>query len=275
VIGGLEEVVRMRKFPALLAIPLAIAWMSCGSVEEIYIPPKGQIEDPVAYFGMEPCTCYEYVLESEWKQSTSGFTQKLGMAVENVGMATDFGKKLHIVRYRHSGRTDRIVRQDFVDPTDPKLLLYGVNPSGRTGGEYWKMSPPPPLVSGPVQEGALVLAEAETTKHSPPDTDEEGPTTAFRAQYRNLEEVEIGVYDEIEQAFHRETVQAYPISYGGASDLGREVWNSQRRWFVPERGFVKMKMPLAGEENTWVLLHTRTLEGCTPEGAEPRDWCGR
>lgn len=265
----------MRKFPALLAIPLAIAWTSCGTVEDTYIPPKGQIENPVAYFGMEPCTCYEYVLESEWKQGTSGFTEKLGVAVENVGMATDFGKKVHIVRYRHSGRTDRVVRQDYLDPTDPSLLLYGVNPSGRTGGAYWKMSPAAPLVSGPLTEGKLIVADASTSMHTPPDTNEEGPDTAFRAQYRNLEEVEIGSWDEVEQVFHRETVEAYPISYGGASDLGRDVWNGQQRWFIPERGFVKMKLPLDGQENTWVLLHTRQLEGCTPEGAEPRDWCGR
>lgn len=265
----------MRKLTALLAIPFAIAWVSCGEDDAVHIPPKGQLEDPVAYFGMEPCTCYEYVLEQEWEQGATEYTQKLGMAVENLGMAADFGKQLHIVRYRLSGRTDRVVRQDFLDPSDPNLLLYGTNPTGRTGGEFWKMSPAAPLVSGPVDEGALVVADAETTKVTPPDSEEEGPQTAFRAQYRPVEEVEIGKYDEIEQVFHRETVEAYPISYGGASDLGRDVWNGQMRWFVPERGFVKMRLPLGGEENTWVLLHTRQLDQCTPEGAEPRDWCGR
>lgn len=267
----------MRKLPAMTAILLGIALASCGDEgkDGPFIPKKDLIEDPVTYFGMEPCTCYEYVRESEWAQNDpSKITTKLGVAVENVGAAKEFGKQVHIVRYRMGGNV--LVRQDYLDPTSPELLLYGANPTGKTTAPFWQFEPAISFVRGPVEEGKVVSSTAKVSRITPPDQKSEGVESTFRAQYRPVETVEIGKYDEVEKVFHREAVEAYPISYRGASTFEQDdVWEGQTRWFVPERGFVKMKLNLAAQEDTWVLLHTRQLEECTPEGAEPRDWCGR
>lgn len=267
----------MRKFPVALSLFAALGLAACGGEDTpTKLPPAVVLEDPVGYFGMEPCTCYEYAPEDEWLAGKSDFSEKLGMAIENIGGQVQFGRPLHIVRYRLMGTLNRVVRQEYLDPTDPELLLYGVIPTGERNDPMWKFDPPASLVRGPVQSGTHVTMTLQTTKHTPPDTDEEGPEIRPTAQYRTEEEVEIGEWDEVEQISQRMTVTATPIAYTGARDLGTDVWNGQVRWFVPERGFVKMTLDLAGESKSWVLVRTRKLaeEACTPTGADPMDLCG-
>lgn len=271
----------MRRIP--FAIPLlALVLAACGDEKgPTVIEPPPVIEDPVAFYGLEPCTCYEYAPAKEWEAGETTFSRKLGVAVENFGGATRLGRDYHVVRYRMSGDVNGLVRQEFLDPTDPDLLVAGINPTGERNDPIWRLDPPASLLRAQrdpstgeavlLPSGSLVMSEAATSQITP-FSEEEGPEVRVRVQYLDEEEVEIGYWDKVELTYGRETVVATPIGFSGVEGLK----NGHRRWFVPERGFVKMTLELSGETETWVLVQTRELiaEGCTPEGPEPTDLCG-
>lgn len=269
----------MRKNRVAFALLFALG--ACGGEDEQQtFEPPALIDEPVAYFGMEPCTCYEYAPAAEWEAGESSFSRKLGVAVENFGGEVRLGRDYHVIRYRMMGTANRVVRQEFLDPTDPELLVAAIDPTGESNAPYLRFDPPASLVRAErdpdskeaiLPVGSLITSKAETTEVSPVE-EAPGPEVRVSAQYLPEEEVEIGFWDEIAREYARETLSATPIRYSGAEGLE----SGQRRWFVPERGFVKMTLDLLDETETWVLVNTRELvaEGCTPEGAEPTDWCG-
>lgn len=260
----------MRKFTEAFSLLAVLALGACGEDPPTYVPPKNQIEDPIAYFGMAPCSCYEYAPADEWAAGENkNFSRKLGVAVENIGGSTRLGRDYHRVRFRIGGVA---VREEYLDPTNPLLLIAGVNPTGVTNDPVLRFDPPATLIEAPPESGQLVRSKSVTSLVSPTET-EEGSEVTVIAQARTEEEVEIGVYSNIEQFSVPETVTALPISYGGVEGLRNQV-----RWFVPEMGFVKLEMELAGETNEWVLVKTRMLDpaSCDYEGGptEPVDECG-
>jgi len=276
----------MRKLPVAFTLVAALAVSACGaedSPQQIPKPSKLDAE-PEVYFGMKPCTCFEFAPEAEWAARQQNFSAMLGVAVENLGGEVQFGRQLHIVRYRVSGTLNRVIRQEYLDPTDPELLLWGVNPTGEHNATIWKFDPPASYVRGPVAEGVHVSTEVQTTRQTPPAEDEEGPKVRLIAQYRPAEKVTIGVWDEVTRKFEPVDVKAVPIHYTHTgSELQTGIWKGFTRWFAVGseegeaplvRGFVKMSFDLEGEPTSWVLVNVRELDQCTPTGAEPADHCG-
>lgn len=277
----------MRKLPVAITLVAALALSACGEEN-----PPTQIEkpadldaEPEVFFAMKPCTCYEYAPEEEWAEGRQEFSAMLGVAVENLGAEVQFGRQLHIVRYRVSGTLNRVIRQEFLEPTDPELLLWGVNPTGEHNAPIWKFDPPASYVRGPVREDVAISTDVQTTRHTPPDEDQEGPRIRLVAQYRRpAEQVTIGVWDEVTRKFEPADVKAVPIHYTHTgSELQTGIWKGFTRWFAVGseegeaplvRGFVKMSFDLEGQPTSWVLVNVRELEECTPTGAEPLDHCG-
>lgn len=262
----------MRKFMAV--VPFIAALAACGDSDDpTYIPPKGKVDNPVEFFAMAPCSCFEYAPVDEWEAGADTFSRQLGVAVENISGATRLGRDYHRLTYRIVGGGNEVVRHEYVDPTDPELLVAGINPTGKTNDAVIKLDPAGSLIRVPFEEGDLVTTATKLRFVSPTE-DEEGPDDELLAQYQADEEVEIGEWDDIEQTYLRESVAATPISYLGIEGME----NGQTRWFVPNRGFVKLRIDLQGERNDWVLVGTRKLdpESCDWDGgpSEPVDQCG-
>lgn len=266
----------MRKFPVAISL-LALSLAACGGDDEPqqFAPPP-VIEDPLAYFGMAPCSCFEYAPADEWAQGKETFSAKLGVAVERLGGERLLDRNYHLVRYRVVGTLNEVVREEYLDPTDPDLLVAGVNVTGRRNDPVLRLDPPASLVRGPAEEMELVRSKTDISERAPAAEEEpaESESTELIVQYRDEEGVEIGYWDAIEQSYLRETVRAIPISYRGVEGLR----NDHVRWFVPGTGFVKLRMEHRGEKNEWVLINTRMLDpgSCDYDGgtSEPIDHCG-
>lgn len=260
----------MRKFTVAFSLVAALGLGACGEEPPQYVPPKKeQIDDPVAYFGLAPCTCYEYAPAAEWEEGERFFSRKLGVAVENIGGGIRLGRDYHRVRFRVRGQA---VREEYLDPSTPQLLLAGVNKTGVVNDPIMKFDPPAVLIDAPPQAGQLLRTKVTTSFVSPTDV-EEGQEVTVIAQVRNAEEVEYGAWDEFEKIFVPQTAEALPIAFAGVDGLRNDT-----RWFVPEKGFVKIRMEIEGEPTEWVLVNVRMLdaETCDHEGgpSEPVDLCG-
>src|SRR5690606_25311033 len=114
--------ITMRKLPVAITLVAALALSACGEENPpTQIKPADLDAEPEVFFAMKPCTCYEYAPEEEWAEGRQEFSAMLGVAVENLGAEVQFGRQLHIVRYRVSGTLNRVIRQEFLEPTDPEL----------------------------------------------------------------------------------------------------------------------------------------------------------
>lgn len=237
----------MRK-SRLTAVSLAVATLALaacdGGDERTPPPPPPSVGDPEAYFGVAPCSCFEYVADDPQNPL------RLGIAVESRTDIFTPGHDQYVLRYRLNGQQRRA---DFFDPTDPELRINWVNLGSGDNDQYFELAEGLPFVTGPVEDQTTVEASTQAlTKELGTET---GTTTiSMRADYA-AQPVEASL-----DGGERQTLQATRILYGGLP------WGDQVRWFVPGVGFVKLELEL--EENsgrvTWILNRVRTLEGGCP-----------
>lgn len=258
----------MRKFSLAAALVLVFAG-ACGDSDDTPPPqdPGPEIEDPRAYFGLEPCVCYEY---RDVGDPSSPL--RLGIAVENVSGNLSGGEVYHVVRYRY-GPSAQWVRMDLIDPTDPDVLLFQYET--REGGEnvVWRMDPPIPLARGPLGEHDRVSTETEALPFGSAEPVPES-WKVDTIHSRQPEKVWVQLMDEFGLEKEEVQVEAYPVTYRGLP----QNWREGTRWYAPELGLVQLEFSVDGELRTWVLDGMRTLDGCSADvgdAVELQDKCGQ
>ncbi|WP_373048894.1 hypothetical protein [Vulgatibacter sp.] len=242
----------MVKHRVAFAATLAAALTACGTDDaRSDVQPEPELENPEAYFGLDVCTCYEYV-------PVGGGNEVLGIAVESVTdtVAGSGGNMEHVVRYRRNGAE---IRQDVYRPTDPDLLLRQVTIGSPAAGTIWQSSPPVPWLRFPVESGKQVTQDATFTEFGGDQTEE----VAFVANYL-AEQVQAST-----DGGEPETFDAVRISYQGLP------FSELPRWFVPETGFVRVELDIEGTRTRWQLANKRVLEGGCPwePGEQIGDTC--
>src|SRR5690606_4473335 len=151
----------MRKFTVAFSLVAALGLGACGEEPPQYVPPKKeQIDDPVAYFGLAPCTCYEYAPAPAWEGGERSFSRKLGVALVNIGGGIRLGRDSHGVGYRLRAQA---VQEDYPDRSAPQRLLPGVNKTGVVSERIMKCDPPPVLIDAPPQAGQLLRTQVTTS----------------------------------------------------------------------------------------------------------------
>ncbi len=246
------------KRSALLSLAPALALAACGGDERTPPPPTGgSIADPITYFGVTACRCYEYVPED------AGNLLRLGVAVESVSDVFTPGTEQHIVRYRVNGQVKRV---DFYQPTDPTLLLTWVNTGDGDNDDYYEIEGGLPFVTGPVESQQTVTGDA-TVRHKLFGQDQGELAVSMRADYAAQP-----VTASIDDGATEQEFAATRLLYQGLP------WSEQVRWFVPDVGFVKLELELDDQSGrvTWILNNVRQLEGGCPwrPGDTPQDTCG-
>jgi hypothetical protein len=245
----------MRKHHAFAAALLAATLVACGADDPPPPLEEPTIGDPEAYFGMERCTCYEF------RSADPNDTQLLGVAVESVADLYSPGEPWHFVRYRRGGR---ILRQDYLVPSDPDLLLKQVSFRAiDQTDEIWTLKEPMPLMRFPADRAGQQVTQTGAVTLN-------GTLNDFNLVSDYVTQTVEGVsFDGVE----REDVEAVRISYSGIP------WADENhdRWFVPNRGLVKLEFSIGGARTTFTLDRKRTLEGGCPtwEPTSPvKDVCG-
>lgn len=242
---------RLLSVPPLALLALAMACGGSDEKEKIQIE-KPSMGDPVAYFGMEACSCYEYV-------ATDGSdTRRLGIAVERVD---DFysdvaGKNVHAVVYRLGGAVQKTY---VVDPTNPDLRLTRVKTGAVAGDDEFRMSPGMSIAHWLEDKSQKVTTKAEVTRYQNASAVGEPQTLDLHALIGKENPVRASLDDGA-------TEQDYPatlIEYSGTP------WNEPKRWFVPEVGNVQVEF----NGTRWILRNKRTLGGGCP-GDSVKDICG-
>lgn len=249
---------RLVSIPSIALLALAAA---CGTEEKKVIPIEGpEMGEPVAYFGVEECTCFEY------ESTDKAESRRLGVAVERVDdFYADSGDKrnVHAIVYRLGGTKQMLY---VVDPTNPDLLLNRVETGASADDDEWRLSPGMSLVQWPGNAGTQVERKHTATL------------------YRNA--VQIGEPEEVTiKTFFSDPVQVL-ASVDGVETQEFEAtrveywgtpWDEPRRWFVPGVGNVQLELQLASmakKKTTWRLRNVRELDRATCPGPSPKDVCG-
>ena len=242
----------MLKHRLALAATLAVALNACGPDDSgPVVQPEPELENPAAYFGLEPCTCYEYA-------PADGGPQRLGVAVEAVTDRFFTGIDHHVVSYRLNGQQ---IREDFFQPTDPDLVLRRSKIRGDAGDVTWVFEPEGfPFLQFPVQGNKSVVAPV-TQRQFGEDASE---NVTMHADY---------VAQPVEASLDGETTQSF--------DSVRVAWRDglfrdDLRWFVPETGWVRLELPIDNKRTEWVLQRKFQMPGTCPwDYAAPVDFvCG-
>ncbi len=238
-----------------LAAVLAASFTACGSDDDgTTILPEPKLEDPVAYFGLEPCTCYEFAPEG-------GGPERLGVAVEVVTdqFSGTPGLDEYLMRYRHQGA---LVREDAFRPTDPDLQLARARVRSTDGEKLWVFEPPLPFLRFPVEAREPVTAKSTQKEFGSPDSTE----INFRTNY-----IADAVEGSIDGGATMQTFDdAVRLQYTGL------LFPEHFRWFSPNNGWVQLELEIDGSRTEWVLHNKRQLgNGCPWEsGTPPQDVCG-
>jgi len=243
---------------------LAAALGACGGEEgKKQIIPSAQLEDPVAYFGMQMCTCYEYAPES-------GGPEMLGVAVETTTDRFSAGSGIQetVVRYRRNGVQ---FREDVFRATDPDLLLSATRIGSGATEQLWTYNPPLPYVRFPAKAGLTVTAETQM-KLFGGDTQK----VNFRANY--VSEAVDGVTTtrgDTEETMADAVRTSYTFAPGDDAQGPLDRTSDPFRWFVPNTGWAKLEFELDGKRSEWVLRNVRPIADCpTDYATRPTDICG-
>lgn len=256
----------MRKHPLAIAA-LAVALAACGTEDEgpDIILGEPELEDPVAYFGLQPCTCYEFVDES-------GMAPNLGVAVEAVSsefLGNKDGTEEYALVYNIGGNG---LRTYVFRPTDPDLLLRQVRIDPPLG-PIWNIAEPfAPYLRYPVEpreqpvEAEFQMSEmVEGASQDPVDV-------TFRANY--LPEEQTFTYSTDNGATTAESEEATRVLYR-FNNVG---FDEGVKWFIPEVGLVRAEVTVPGAgRTTYVLRNKRQLGGTCPSndlGTSVGDLCG-
>lgn len=241
------------RIAALLAVLSAALLAACGSDDGTpYQPVEAEpLDDPAAYFGVTPCRCFEFEREDGM------FDVGLGIAVESVGSTyagalEGHGTDYHVLRYR---RGSQIRRTDHLRPTDPDLLLAGVNFGSKDWENLIRIEPPVPFLRFPLDKQKRSVKAESSTQLSPAGNDQGEPEPmAFRADYNEAE-----VIASLDGS-PSEPMSAIRVLYSNLP------WPDVIRYYVPEQGLVKLDLDLQDGEGrkTWVLKRIRQLEGGCP-----------
>lgn len=239
-----------------LVATMAGALGACGEEDGGGRPPVATIEDPPAYFGLEPCTCYEYVL------ADGSSPLRLGVAVERVAnvFSSPGEEPEHLLVFRRNATVERVDGYRF-DGND--LVLVGTQLGGPATGVTWTANPPMVYLRAPVDRWVEQSIE-QTVTFRQPGTDtvvEANPSVSF-AQF----EVQVSV-----DGGEPQPVTTYRTRWQGLP------WSEPRRFFAPEQGWLQIEMENEqGSVERWVLRNKRTLgDGCPwPIDTTPRDICG-
>ena len=256
-----------RRFPALAAA-LALALVTaCGEDEGSPYTPGDQGEpmgDPAAYFGVTPCQCLEFT------RADGTFDLALGIAVETLtdvysvaleGQDTVY----HVLRYRYGGQ---VKRTDFLRPTEPDLLLAGVNYGSDDWDHLIRIDPAVPYLRFPLDKQVASVQAASTTQAAPGGAAEGEPVALpFRADFTQASVIASTDGGEPTE------MQAIRVLYDNVP------WKDVTRYYVPRTGLVKIDIDLdGGGKKTWVLKRIRQLEGGCPWGGAdsipPDQICG-
>lgn len=259
---------RLPRAPASAAIFLSL-FVACGGDEGTPQPidpdPIEPIGDPATYFGIAPCHCLEFT------RADGAFGSDLGIAVERITDAYSValegaGQEYHVLRYRIGGQ---VRRTDLLRPTDPDLLLAGVN----LGRDDWenlvRIDPPVPFLRFPLDQQTRPVTLATQTEAVPGGVFSEDlvpldyradftPATAFFSTDGT---------DPVEA----ETIQVFYSSL---------PWPEASRHVVPRTGLVKFDLDLQDGQGktTWILKRVRQLGGGCPWGdadhIPPNQICG-
>jgi len=235
---------------------LAAALAACGTEETTRLPSVPEIEDPEAYFALQPCSCWEFV------RADGASPIRLGIAVESVGSDApgSDGEQEYVLTYRVGGLEQR---RDVLRLEETEVLLR----QARVGSQVsttWIAEPPLPWLVYPVEPRSQAI-ESDVTL-SDFSSVEEPISTRFRATY-GATTVE-GSRDNGETT---ETFDAVRIRYQGLP-FDEGLFRS----FVPELGWVQVEMEVDGARTNFVLHNVRTLGGNCPvaPGDRPDDICG-
>lgn len=243
----------MLKHPMAFAT-LAVALAACGTEDARTPVPVEEIGDPVKYFGVEPCTCYEFLPE--------GGGSRLGIAVEAVTtsvIGNPDDAEEYVMRYRVGGVE---TRQYVFRPTDPDLLLRQIRTGGVTGST-WSSTPALPWIRFPAEprdQPVEATAELSELLSGNPPTE-----VAFRANY-----VGATVEASLDGGETTQTFDATRISYQGLP------FNEQFRWFVPEVGLVRVELETNQGRTNYILNRKYQLGGTCPVAdlGTPDEICG-
>ena len=243
---------RLLRAPALVALSLSLL-AGCG--EEEGTPYNGgQVEpigDAAAYFGVAPCHCLEFA------RADGSFDVGLGVAVETItdvysGALEGEGQAYHVLRYRHGGQ---VRRTDFLRPTDPDLLLAGVNLGGDDWDHLLRIDPPVPYLRYPLERQDRPVTLATSTQSAPGGalTGEVVPL-AYRADFAPGTAF---FSTDGNPAVEGETIQVFYDSV---------PWPDTSRHVMARTGVVKFDLDLQDGQGrkTWVLKRVRQLGGGCP-----------
>lgn len=253
---------RVSAIAALIFLPFVACSSDSGSPYEP--EPVETIGDPATYFGVTPCRCLEFIRED------GSFGNDLGIAVERVtdvfsGALEGEGLEYHVLRYRIGGM---VRRTDLLRPTDPDLLLAGVNVGGDDWDNLIRIDPPVPFLRFPLDKQTNAVRLETTTEAAPSGVFSEDPKPlSYRADFA--------------------PGTAFFATDGGASAQGATIqvfygalpWPETTRHVVAGTGLVKLELDLGdGKGKTsWVLKRVRQLGGGCPWNGEtiPNDQiCG-
>lgn len=247
-----------RPLPLATAVALFVLAPLAGCGDDGGTPYTGgnQVEpigDAAAYFGVAPCQCYEFARDD------GAFDVGLGIAVESV---TDLysvalegqGTPYHVLRYRHGGQ---VRRTDFLRPTDPDLLLAGVNYGGLDWENLIRIDPAVPYLRYPIEKQVQAVEAESTWQDAPGGTPAaEAQPLAFRADFTAATVIaSTDGSPAAELAATRVLYQSLP-------------WPDVTRYYVPRTGLVKVDLDLQDGQGrkTWVLKNIRALGGGCPWG---------
>lgn len=243
---------RFFRAPAPLAAALALSLVACGEDEGTpYTGGLPPLDDAAAYFGVTPCRCLEFVRDD------GTFDVGLGIAVESVNdvysVALEGGEyQYHVLRYRHGGQ---VKRTDFLRPTDPDLILAGVNYGDDDWDDLVRVDPGVPYLRYPLDQQPRPVTLDTFWQAAPGGSTVGEPTPlAYRADFTAatvIASLDGGPATELA------TIRAL---YDGLP------WPEFTRHYVPEQGLVKLDLDLQDGEGrkTWVLKRVRQLGGGCP-----------
>lgn len=245
--------------PALLALALLLA--ACGAEPDKQLGPTGdgKLEDAAKYFGIEPCTCYEY------KSTDSTEPRLLGVAVERLDdfYAEPGSNEPKYVQVYRLGSS--VQRRYVLDPVETDLELSRVYMGDGIADDEWRLNPAAPLLRFPVKASGAVTRTLEASLHRNGQPVEGRTSThGFEMVYGGLETINASLDGENFEGFEATRVKFFETP-----------WNEEDRWFVPEVGNVRLDLRLKeGDPRTsWVLQNVRQLEGGCP-GPNISDFCG-
>lgn len=244
---------RFRPASLLAAVVFASLVAACGEESSPYVPEgREPLADPPAYFGVSACTCFEFVRED------GVLDAGLGVAVESVtdvfsGALEGQETKYHVLRYRRGGQ---VKRTDFLRPTDPDLLLAGVNFGSQDWENLLRLDPPVPYLRYPIDEQTKSVKADSSVQLAPAgEAQAEAQPLAFRADYTPAQVIASFDYGEAQP------MDAIRVLYDALP------WPDITRFYVPAKGLVKLEnLDLQDGEapKTWVLKGIRQLGGGCP-----------